>query len=268
MLLKLHDAEQNGYQLTGKYNMSSELEDMDAEYELYEKRMEQNAMIDFMQDGLMLIIKGIEMFNGMYKPLGINLSGLSDKIYDRKEQLEHILKRLAIKYSGGTEMPPELSLLFIIGGAMLMTHIGNTALSGDGMNGLLNSVMGNGGLADIMKSFTQQSPQQPKMTNSESNNQTQNIKPPNFDISSLLSKMNDISAVKPVDERDKLPFQTMSVPQPNSFPESTRIRDIDSDRFSVSSDISSDSESVTTKSINISIPSKGKRRSKKNIIEL
>ncbi len=92
--------------------------------------------------------------------------------------------------------------------------------------------------------------------------------PPNFDISSLLSKMNDISAVKPVDERDKLPFQTMSVPQPNSFPESTRIRDIDSDRFSVSSDISSDSESVTTKSINISIPSKGKRRSKKNIIEL
>ena len=128
MLLRLHEAEQNGYSLTGKYNMNSDLEEMEAEYQLYEKKLSEKSMIDFFQDGLMLLIKGIEILNGVYNPLNLKLNGLSDKIYDRKESLDHVFRQLAIKYSGGTEMPPELSLIFIIGGAIFMTHLGNTAL--------------------------------------------------------------------------------------------------------------------------------------------
>ena len=291
LLLKLHDAEQSGYQITGKYNMNSPIDDLEAEYSLYERRMEQNAMVDLLQDGLMFIIKGIEMFNGFYKPMGVNLVGLSDKIYDRREQLEHVLKRLAIKYSGGTDMPPELSLLFIIGGAMVMTHISNTALSSGGLEKLLGGLggaIGGGGkqqgsqenpimnmMSGLMKNMGKPKPaNQPQ----NSNIPQQDLKPPSLDINSLLSKMNDVKPTKPLDSFNKvggdknLPFINHSVPSPNPFPKMTRDRDIgkpgttaempdNSDRFSVTSDISSDGDMSSI--LNVAVPSHKKGRGKK-----
>lgn len=306
LLLKLHDAEQNGYQITGKYNMNSDLEDLEAEYSLYEKRMEQNAMVDLLQDGLMFIIKGIEMFNGFYKPMGVNLTGLSDKIYDRREQLEHVLKRLAIKYSGGTEMPPELSLLFIIGGAMVMTHIGNTALSSGGIEKLLGGLgsalnsgksengaeRGSNGnpLAGLMSGLMSNLG---KMNQPQPSNQP-TMTPPSLDINSILSGMRNVDTKKPtkpidskedpfnkVGGRQDLPFSATSVPAPQPFPKMTRDRDIgrpgttakmpdQSDRFSVSS-VSSGDETVET--MNITVPSsrkgrKGRKTVKKNVFHI
>lgn len=298
LLLKLHDAEQNGYQITGKYNMNSDIEDLEAEYDLYEKRMEQTAMVDFLQDGLMFIIKGIEMFNGFYKPMGVNLTGLSDKIYDRREQLEHVIKRLAIKYTGGTEMPPELSLLFIIGGAMIMTHISNTMLKSGGIDKILNNVINpssssdNNPMGNIMSMFgnlmkTSQNSQtsNSQTSNSQSTSQPE-LKPPQFDLNSILSKMQDISPTektKPV-EKNSLPFKTMGVPVPPPPPKISNNGNNDikerfdkyrknytskSSRFSVSSDISSDDDTVQT--MNITIPSKSttdKSKKKRNTIIL
>lgn len=290
LLLKLHDAEQSGYQITGKYNMNSHIDDLEAEYSLYERRMEQNAMVDLLQDGLMFIIKGIELFNGFYKPMGVNLTGLSDKIYDRREQLEHVLKRLAVKYSGGTDMPPELSLLFIIGGAMVMTHISNTALSSGGIDKLLGGLAGSmsGGnsqenpLMNMMSGIMKNMNQVPKPSNqpiTKKRDEQTDMKPPSFDIENLLSKMKD---VKPTmdsfnsvggekSELNNLPFSTLNVPAPQPFPSMTRDRDVgkpgttakmpdNSDRFSVTSDISSQGGNENI--YNISIPSNKKSRKK------
>lgn len=288
MLLKLHEAEQNGYVLTGKYNMNSDLEEMEAEYELYEKKIEQSTMVDFLQDGLMFIIKGIEVMNGIYNPMSIKLEGLSDQIYDRKEKLEHVFRRLAIKYSGGTEMPPELSLLFIIGGAMVMTHISNTALQGGGIPGL-GSLMGNSNIMDsiskIMSSVGNSSAGNSSVGNvpvPQNSPTVQNtMKPPSIDINNILNSMKDISKVssstKPVDVRDTLPFQAMNVPSPNPFPKPTRQTDFgkksnvfdskistnDDDRFSVTSSLSSDEETLT-----ISVPSSRRSRKGKSTIHV
>lgn len=296
LLLKLHDAEQSGYQITGKYNMNSPLDELDAEYTLYESRMEQNAMVDLLQDGLMFIIKGIEMFNGFYKPMGVNLVGLSDKIYDRREQLEHVLKRLAVKYSGGTSMPPELSLLFIIGGAMVMTHISNTALSSGGieklLGGLTNTMTNTatqGGENPLMNMFSgimknMNNKQQQSQTPKAANEPQQKMKGPTMDINSLLSQMKDVKPTKPVDpftsvgggSNKELPFKNMGIPEPRPFPSMTRDRDIgkpgttakmpdSSDRFSVSSDISSDAESI----MDIKVPSRKKtKKGKKNVFQI
>lgn len=265
LLLKLHDAEQSGYQLIGKYNMNSELEDMEAEYDMYVKRIEQNAMIDMLQDGLLFIVKAIEVLNGFYKPMGINLSGLSDKIHDRKENLEHVLKRLAIKYSGGTEMPPELSLLFILMGAIVTTAITNHALKGDGLNSIINGLNLGGMLNSIMK------PQQNTPLGSANGLSQQQqfgsqpvMKPPNLDIASILNKMVDIPSAPPS-------LHQVRVPPPSPFPQSTRTKDIQKeDRFSVTSDASSDNETI-----NFSIPSKStstsktsNKKQKKNIIQI
>lgn len=288
MLLKLHEAEQNGYNLTGKYNMNSELEEMEAEYELYEKKLEQSTMVDFLQDGLMFIIKGIEVLNGVYNPMSLKLDGLSNQIHDRKEKLEHVFRRLAIKYSGGTEMPPELSLLFIIGGAMVMTHISNTALTGGGIPGLSNILGGNSNIMDsiskIMSNIgggipvAQNAPSPPQ----DSNSAPMAMKPPNLDISNLLSSMKDISNIpkpsKPIDERDNLPFKAMNVPSPNPFPQPTRRSDYaktanvfndnttssfvdDDDRFSVASSVSSGDDAT----MSISVPSSRRSKKKRSI---
>lgn len=290
LLLKLHDAEQNGYQITAKVSMNTPLEDLEEEYQLYERRMEQNAMVDFLQDGLMFIIKGIEVFNGFYKPMGVNLTGLSDKIYDRREQLEHVLKRLAIKYSGGTSMPPELSLLFIIGGAMVMTHMSNTALKSGGIESLLGNLMGGGGnskenpLMGMMSNLMKPQPKaanEPSYQGNKSQPQQTMKPPPKFDMSNLLSKMNEIpqQATKPVDTRSELPFSNLNLPSPQPFPKMTRDGDIgkpattaqmpdNSDRFSVSSDISSGSE-ASVETMNITVPSRRKSRKKtKNVFQI
>lgn len=279
MLLKLHEAEKNGYALTGKYNMNSELEEMEAEYELYEKKLEQSTMVDFLQDGLMFIIKGIEVLNGIYNPMSIKLEGLSDQIYDRKEKLEHVFRRLAIKYSGGTEMPPELSLLFIIGGAMVMTHISNTALQGGGIPGL-GSIMGNSNIMDsiskIMSSVGNSSSGAVPVPQNSPTVQT-TMKPPSMDINNILNSMKDVTSTKPVDVRDTLPFKAMNVPSPNPFPTSTRQNDFgkksnvfdskssinDDDRFSVTSSLSSDEETL-----NISVPSSRRRGKGKSTIHI
>lgn len=272
MLLKLHEAEQNGYQLTCKYSMLSELEEMEAEYELYEQKMEQSTMIDFMQDGLMFIIKGIEVLNGIYNPLSLKLNGLSDKVYDRKEKLEHVFRRLAIKYSGGTEMPPEMSILFIIGGAMVMTHMSNTALQGGGIPGLGNILGGSNimeSISSLMGNITQ-----PVASNQPTNKE---MKPPNIDISNILNSMKDITSTKPLDERDNLPFKAMNIPNPQPFPQSSRRTDYanvsssppidESDRFSESSSVSSVDE-TTTQSVTISVPSRNSSRRGKRSIQI
>lgn len=272
MLLKLHEAEQNGYQLTCKYSMLSELEEMEAEYELYEQKMEQSTMIDFMQDGLMFIIKGIEVLNGIYNPLSLKLNGLSDKVYDRKEKLEHVFRRLAIKYSGGTEMPPEMSILFIIGGAMVMTHMSNTALQGGGIPGLGNILGG----SNIMESISSLMGNiaQPVASNQPTDKE---MKPPNIDISNILNSMKDITSTKPLDERDNLPFKAMNIPNPQPFPQSSRRTDYanvsssppidESDRFSESSSVSSVDETAT-QSVTISVPSRNSSRRGKRAIQI
>ncbi len=276
MLLKLHEAEQNGYQLTGKYSMASELEEMEAEYELYEQKMEQSTMIDFMQDGLMFIIKGIEVLNGIYNPMSLKLNGLSDKVYDRKEKLEHVFRRLAIKYSGGTEMPPEMSLLFIIGGAMVMTHMSNTALQGGGIPGLGNIL---GGSSNIMESISSlmSNIKPPPVASNQPTNTNKEMKPPSLDISNILNSMKDVSPTKPIDERDNLPFKAMNIPNPQPFPQSSRKTDYatvsssppidESDRFSEASSVSSVDETAT-QSVTISIPSKTPSRRGKRSIQI
>lgn len=253
MLLKLYEAEKNGYALTGKYNMNSDLEEMEAEYELYEKKIEQSTMTDFLQDGLMFLIKGIEVLNGMYNPLNLKLNGLSDQIYDRKEKLEHVFRRLAVKYSGGTEMPPELSLLFIIGGAIVMTHISNSALQGGGIPGLSN-ILGNTNIMDsISKIMSNITPPAPVAQNEPSPTNT-TMKPPNIDISNILKNMKE---TKPIE--NPLPFKAMSVPTPGPRPQTTKEENFD-DRFSVTSSLSSEDEST----VNISVGN-NKRKQKRSI---
>jgi hypothetical protein len=273
LLLKLHEAKKNGYRITGSYNINSDLDEMEAEYELYEKNMGQLAMIDMCQDGLMFIIKGIEYINGMYKPGGVNLSGLSNKIYDRKEQLSHVFKRLAVKYSGGTEMPPELSLLFIIGGAMIMTHIGNTLSKSSNPLDLLSGMFGgNGTMGNIMSLIGSANKQSSNATPANVNSRDIKMKSPNADIASLISSMTNVADLKSNDNdqdniRDNLPFKAMNVPTPSPFPASSRTKDFqpqsgNSDRFSVGS--SSSDSTVETKTVSIPSSKKSNLSGKSN----
>ena len=260
MLLKLHEAEQNGYQLLGKYGMHSDIEEMEAEYKLYEQKMEENSLIDFFQDGLMFIIKGIEVLNGMYNPLNVKLKGLSDKIYDRKDKLDHVLRRLAVKYSGGTEMPPELQLLFIIGGAMIMTHLGNAAIENAPnilekvMNsGFMNNIMNNPGLANMFnqnQGQQQNSPLNNPNQNSQSNNGNTG---PSMDISNLMKMMSQKKQDPPFVKEQNFPpnpRNQMERPKP-SVPEHI-FKPKERDRFSEVSSVSSGDDETTM----ITIPPK------------
>ena len=253
LLMKLQDAKNGGYRTTGPYDMGSDLDVLEAEFGLYEKTMIEGQLTDMMHDGLMYVLKGLEYMNSLYKPGGVDIAGLSEHLYDRKDKLEHVLKRLAIKYSGGTEMPPELSLLFIIAGAIFMTHVGNQ-IKGGGGGGFdiskLSNMFGGDGLNSLMSLMgkasngspqqQQQQQQQPMQQPQQQPMQPPNMKPPSSDVSDLLNVFGRSAPTVPAPNKSAIDsFRNNTLPKPQPLPVSTRTRDFgkvdDDDRFSVSS---------------------------------
>lgn len=241
--IKLQEAQESGYKLTSHYDMDSDLDDMKAEYDLYERQLAEKSLVEMFQAGFMAIIKGIEIMNGIYNPVGIKLKGLSDKVYDSKESLDYAFRRLAIKYSGGTDMPPELSILFILVGAVFTTHMSNSMLD-NGPAMIEKLLPGFGNLMNQSTPIPQNVPSgEPQM------------RPPASDLSDIMSRLMP---------QKNLPFQAMGNPPP--FPKSTSTKDVkpvdDSDRFSESSSIYSEETQ------NITLPSSNKSRRKKKTINI
>lgn len=227
MLMRLEDAVRSGYVATERYDMNSPLEDLEAEVALYDQKVSHQALVDMLQDGIMTAIKLLEFANSRWDPIGCKMDGITEALYGRRTQLERAYGRLATKYSGGRELPPELSILFIIGGTILMTHISNTMMKPGGIDlvGMMSSfkdlvgqpprqaASGPAGPADGHPA-TQVHPRQPPQA--QQSHQTK-IKP-SVSLDALLSQMHKPAQSKP-DTRSELPYKKLDIPAPRALPQ-------------------------------------------------
>ena len=125
-LRKLESLEKKGVELTKKYNMDSNLEEMKGEYEMImEEKSKQNS-VKFQGNMMMAIINGIEFLNGRFDPFDIKLDGWSDQISENINDYDDIFGELHEKYKSKATLAPELKLLFQLGGSAMMVHMSNT----------------------------------------------------------------------------------------------------------------------------------------------
>jgi len=125
-LRKLESLEKKGIELSKKYTMESDLQEMMGEYEtIMEERTKQNS-VKFQGNMLMAIVNGIEFLNNKFDPFDIKLDGWSDQIQENINDYDDIFSELHEKYKSKASLNPELKLLFQLGGSAIMVHMTNT----------------------------------------------------------------------------------------------------------------------------------------------
>jgi Family of unknown function (DUF5767) len=127
-LRKLEGLEKDGIQLTKKYSMDSNLQEMQGEYEMIMEEREKKAAINFQGQALLLCVQGIEFLNGKFDPFDIKLDGWGMQVQENISSYDSVFEELYDKYKSKVSMAPELKLLFQLGGSAMMAHIGNTII--------------------------------------------------------------------------------------------------------------------------------------------
>jgi Family of unknown function (DUF5767) len=148
-LRKLESLEKKGVELSKKYSMESNLQEMIGEYEtIMDEKAKQNS-IKFQGNMLMAVINGIEFLNGKFDPFDIKLDGWSDQVQENINDYDDIFSELHEKYKSKASMAPELKLLFQLGGSAMMVHMTNTMFK-SAMPGMDDILRQN---PDLMRSF-------------------------------------------------------------------------------------------------------------------
>lgn len=125
-LRKLEALEKKGVELTKKYNMESNLQEMMGEYEMImEEKTKQNS-VKFQGNMMMAIINGIEFLNNRFDPFDVKLDGWGEQINENITDYDEIFGELFEKYKTKASLSPELKLLFQLGGSAMMVHMSNT----------------------------------------------------------------------------------------------------------------------------------------------
>lgn len=150
MIKKLEEwAEKGSYKHSTSFNMDSNYEEVEDEYEgaLEEKR--KKDAIKLQGWWFSTVINTLEYGNAMLNPFDLNLEGWGESISDDLDSYEEIFSELHEKYKGG-KMGPEVSLLLRIGFSAAVCNMSNKMLSSatPGFNDIMKQS------PELMKMFT------------------------------------------------------------------------------------------------------------------
>jgi hypothetical protein len=150
-LKKLENLEKKGAELSKKYTMESNLDEMIGEYETLVQEKEKSNSVKFQGKALMAVITGLEFLNNKFDPFDVKLDGWAESIGENLEDYDDIFSELHDKYSSKATMAPELKLLFQLGGSAIMLHMTNTMFKSSlpGMDDIMRQN------PELMQQFTQ-----------------------------------------------------------------------------------------------------------------
>ena len=151
ILYKFRKLEGQGIRTTMNYNMNSNLEDMRSEYYKLKKQRETDNSVKFQRKILMAAVTGAEFLNNKFDPFDIKLDGWSESVNDNINDFDEVFEELAEKYTGKSDMAPELKLVMAIGGSAFMFHLTQTLFKSS-MPGMGDIMQQN---PDLMKQFAQ-----------------------------------------------------------------------------------------------------------------
>ena len=130
LLRKLSELKQKGYKLTQEYSFSSSIEEMESEYELLKSIADKRNGLKLYKNLLLNACSVAEFLNDKYDPFSFQLSGWSEHMSVEVDSYEDVLEELYEKYKGrGTNLPPEMKLLFLILASASAFHFSKAHLS-------------------------------------------------------------------------------------------------------------------------------------------
>lgn len=117
LLFKLYTViEKSNGRWSCKLTMENSLDEIKNEFSRIKATIDNEAMVKFCKHGLVMGIKGVEMLNGAYDPVGIDLDGWGEAMSYNMATTEYdeVLAELCDKYKGTGSMSPEVKLLLMI----------------------------------------------------------------------------------------------------------------------------------------------------------
>jgi hypothetical protein len=123
LLYQFERLEKKGMKLPRKFTLSSNLEEMKAEFERLKRDKEIDANVKLQRRMMMAAVSGIEWVNGKFDPIGAKLDGWSDSVYENIDDYDDTFEELYDKYKGKANFPPEMKLLMLLGGSAFMHHM-------------------------------------------------------------------------------------------------------------------------------------------------
>lgn len=149
ILYQFERLERKGFQIPKRFNMTSDIDEMRQELERIKNDKDVDISVKFQRRMMMAIITGSEFVNNKFNPFDFKLDGWSESVNDSIDDYDEIFEQLHEKYRGKSKMPPELKLLFMLGGSAFMFHLSNTMLKSS-MPGMDQIMKQN---PDLMKQF-------------------------------------------------------------------------------------------------------------------
>lgn len=194
LLLKLQRMEKKkGIKLSKNFTFRSPIDEIRMEYKHQSHMLETESNIRYMKMALMVCTNGIEKLNEKFDPVGAELTGWSESVSENIMDFDGIFEELAQKYTGQSQMAPELKLLFALGGSAIFFHISQKMLkmAGPQMGNVLREH------PDLVKglfgAFNEASKRSASMGNQQVNipvaSNVGQMDSPGIDFRSMLSQM-------------------------------------------------------------------------------
>jgi hypothetical protein len=112
---KLIHLKNMGIELTKKYTMESELDEMEAELKYHSDIQSKKNGVQLAKSFMCNAITGMEFLNEKYDPFGFKLKGWSDQVKINKDDFDEVFGDLLEKYKGnGKKLEPELKLIMML----------------------------------------------------------------------------------------------------------------------------------------------------------
>lgn len=145
-----------------KLDMNNSLEEIKNEFERVRTTLENEKMVKFCKQMMLMGVQGVEMLNTKFDPLGVDLDGWSEAMGYSMENQEYdeVLSELYEKYKGSGHMAPEIKLLLMIVGSAAMFTITKKLTKLEPSGDFLGNILGNFVSAPNMQQAQQQAQQQ------------------------------------------------------------------------------------------------------------
>ena len=149
LLYQFDRLEKKGVKLPRKYNINSDLDEMQSDYDRIMNDRSADASIKFQRKVLIATVTGIEFMNTKFDPINARLDGWSENVHESVDDYDDVFEELHQKYKGDSKMAPELRLLMSLAGSAFMFHLTNTMFKSS-LPGLDDVMKQN---PDLMKQF-------------------------------------------------------------------------------------------------------------------
>ena len=285
LIFKLARAKRAGMPSTRNFTMNSDIRDLRGEMARIDHELALDSSLKFQRKMLMMSVSVMEHMNSRFDPFDLQLSGWSESVHSSISDYDRVFERLHEKYKSTASMPPEMELLFLIGGSAMMFHFTKTVFK-QGLTGMpANPDL----MASMMKAFTQskapddtskhkvldEAPK-PEQQKQQQPNQRREMRGPAMDLGNIIGgfgknggampfpPMNPPQIANTAPEKKTVSFAPGTKrPAPKDDDEDERLSDIVSDVDSIPDDLSSfGSESTDDGAIRTVAVKKGPKKAK------